>query len=203
MFEQVDDLQLIQQAQGGDLEAFNALVLRHQDRLFTITYRIMGEGDSAADMAQDAFLTAYRKLDTYRGGSFKAWLARIATNLCYDELRRRKRRPADYIEDLPGSDLDDGPPLPAETPSPEQVAQQGELNRALQDCINGLKDDQRVVLVLSDVQGLSYQEIAESAGITLGTVKSRLSRARLAVRRCLQAFQELLPAEYRLLSDDD
>lgn len=202
MFNQDDDQTLIQRALDADLEAFNLLVLRYQNRVYTVAYRIMGDGDSAADAAQDAFLTAYRKLASYRGGSFEGWLTRIVSNLCYDELRRRQRRPADYIEEMPGSEYDDGPPLPADAPTPEQVAQQNDLERALQDCIMGLKDDQRMVLVLSDVQGMSYQEVADNLDINLGTVKSRLSRARLAVRRCLQAVQELLPAEYRLLSDD-
>jgi RNA polymerase sigma-70 factor (ECF subfamily) len=92
----------------------------------------------------------------------------------------------------------DEPPVPADAPNPEQEAQRMDLNRALQECINGLNDDQRVVLVLSDVQGMTYQEVASSVGTELGTVKSRLSRARLAMRRCLQGVQELLPGEYRL-----
>ena len=197
-----DEQALIQRARGGDLDAFNALVLRYQDRVYSQAYRIMGEPAAADDSAQDAFITAYRRLETYRGGSFIAWLLRITTNTCYDELRRRKRRPATPIEELPGAEMDDGPPLPASGISPEQAAQNSELNAAIQDCINALKDDQRITLVLSDVQGLSYGEIADSTGVNMGTVKSRLSRARLAVRRCLQAVQELLPPEYRLVSDD-
>lgn len=196
-----DEQAHIRMAQRGDVNAFNALVLQHQDGVYTLAYRIMGEPASAADATQDAFFTAYRRLDTYRGGSFHAWLLRIATNACYDELRRRKRRPATSLEDLPDADSDDGPALPAQTDTPEQVVQQLELNTAIQNCINGLGDDQRIVLVMSDVQGMSYQEIAESLDVQIGTVKSRLSRARLGVRRCLQAVQELLPAEYRLLSD--
>ena len=192
---------LIQQARRGDMEAFNALVLQYQDGVYTQTYRIMGEPDSAADATQDTFITAYRRLETYRGGNFRSWLLRIATNTCYDELRRRKRRPATSLEDLPSAESDDGPALPAPNPGPEQVVQQSELNRAIQDCINALHDDQRMVLVMCDVQQFSYQEIAATIGIQMGTVKSRLSRARAAVRQCLQAVQELLPAEYRLVSD--
>lgn len=194
---------LIQTARRGSLEAFNALVLRYQDSVYTLAYRIMGESHSAADVAQDAFILAYRRLDSYRGGSFRAWLLRIATNTAYDELRRRKRRPASSFEELSGAESDDGPPLPADTPNPEQVVQQGELQRAIQNCINGLGDDQRVVIVLSDVEGLSYQEIADNLGVQLGTVKSRLSRARVSVRHCLQAVRELLPAEYRLTGNAD
>ncbi|MDQ7027018.1 MAG: sigma-70 family RNA polymerase sigma factor [Anaerolineae bacterium] len=193
-----DENQLIAKAKRGDVEAFNMLVLRYQNYIYSITYRIMGEADGAADSAQDTFLTAYRKLTSFRGGNFKAWLARIATNTCYDELRKQKRRPQDYLEEMPGSDMYDEPPVAADIPNPEQEAQRADLNRALQDCINGLSTDQRMVLVLSDVQGFSYQEVAAQVGAELGTVKSRLSRARLAMRRCLQAVEELLPSEYRL-----
>lgn len=192
---------LITAARRGNMTAFNTLVLHYQDRVYSLAYRILGESESAADAAQDAFIAAYRRLDTYRGGSFRAWLYRIATNTCYDELRRLKRRPVTAIEDLPGADADDGPPLPADTASPEQAAQQAELARAIQRCIADLHTDQRAVLVLSDVEGLSYQEITDITGATLGTVKSRLSRARAGVRNCLGNVQELLPAEYRLKGD--
>ena len=197
-----DEQKLIQSAQKGDLDAFNALVLTYQDSIFSITYRIMGDHDSASDATQDAFINAYRRIKTYRGGNFRAWLSRIATNTCYDILRYQKRRPATAFEDLPGGDMDDGPPIPDKTATPEQVIQQNELNTAIQDCINALKADQKIVLVMSDVEGYSYQEIADQTDVQLGTVKSRLSRARLSVRRCLQAVQELLPNEYRLLSDE-
>jgi len=192
---------MIQQAQNGDLEAFNALVLAYQDRVYSTAYRIMGEPASAADMAQDTFITAFRKIKTYRGGSFQGWLLRIATNTCYDELRKIKRRPAVQLEDLPNADSDDGPTLPSPEQTPEQAAQQTELSEAIQQCIEGLTADQRVVMVMSDIQGMSYQEIADSIQVQLGTVKSRLSRARRGVRDCLQAFEELLPAEYRLFSN--
>ncbi|NWG16284.1 MAG: sigma-70 family RNA polymerase sigma factor [Chloroflexi bacterium] len=191
----------IQAARRGDLEAFNALVLHYQDGVYALAYRILGEPAAAADVAQETFITAYRHLRDYRGGSFRAWVFRIATNACYDELRRRKRRPATLFGDMPGAEADDGPPLPADTPSPEQAAQQAELRRAIERCIQALQADQRLVLVLSDIEGLSYQEIADSAGVNLGTVKSRLSRARAGVRACLQAVQELLPAVYRLNSE--
>jgi len=197
-----DEQRLIRRAQRGDVEAFNALVLHYQDRVYTLTYRIMSDEASAADMAQDTFITAFRRIDTYRGGNFRSWLLRIATNTCYDELRRLNRRPATPLDEMPGAELDDGPPLPDDSPSPEQAAQQTELNQAIQDCIEALGDAQRIILVLSDIEGLSYQEIAAMVGIKVGTVKSRLSRARLRVRDCLQTVQELLPASYRLNTTD-
>lgn len=191
---------LITSAQAGDVDAFNQVVLHFQDYVFTIAYRIMNDQSSASDMAQDAFFSAYRKLDTFKGGSFKAWIARITTNTCYDELRRRKRRPQDYLEDkIP----DNGESLiPSDAPTPEQEAQRADLNQAIQDCIGALNDDQRIVLVMSDVEGYAYQEIADSVDVSLGTVKSRLSRARMSIRRCLQAVQELLPAEFRLTGEE-
>jgi RNA polymerase sigma-70 factor, ECF subfamily len=193
---------LIANARRGNLNAFNELVLRYQDRVFSLAYRILNEPASAADATQDAFINAYRRLESYRGGSFGAWLARIATNTCYDELRRRKRRPATPIEELPGAEQDDGPALAAEGLTPEQAIQQAELSRAIERCIRGLHVDQRTVLVLSDVEGMDYQTIATTTGANLGTVKSRLSRARANVRQCLQAVQELLPGVYRLEQSD-
>ncbi len=197
------EAQLIQSAQRGDLEAFNTLVLRYQDIVYAVTYRIMGDPASADDGTQEAFINAYRRIETYRGGNFKAWLLRVATNTCYDILRYHKRRPATALDDLPGGDTDDGPPIPDESISPEEAAQQTELNTAIQDCINSLSDDQRIVLVMSDIEGYPYQDIADTVGTRLGTVKSRLSRARAGVRKCLEAVQELLPAEYRLTSSND
>jgi RNA polymerase sigma-70 factor (ECF subfamily) len=192
-----DEQKLIRQAMKGNLDAFNALVLAYQDSAYTVAYRIMGDSDSAADVTQDSFITAYRRLNTYRGGNFRAWVLRIVTNTCYDELRRRKRRPATSLDEM-GADMDDGAPIPDDAPSPEQAVQQNELNRAIQNCIGELSESQRMVMVLSDVEGLSYQEIVEILDMNLGTVKSRLSRARVSIRDCLQAVQELLPSIYRL-----
>ncbi|MEO8396606.1 MAG: sigma-70 family RNA polymerase sigma factor [Chloroflexota bacterium] len=192
-----DEQALIRRATRGDLDAFNALVLRYQDSAYTLAYRIMGDPHSAADAAQDAMITAYRRLNTFRGGSFRAWLLRITTNQCYDELRRRQRRPAASIDDM-----GDEPALPDGADTPEEVVQQRELQRAMQNCINALNADQRVVLVLCDLEGLDYQAIAENIGAQIGTVKSRLSRARASIRDCLQGVRELLPPAYRLISDE-
>lgn len=195
-----DERQLISQARRGDVDAFNALVLMHQDHVFTAAYRVMGDQASAADYAQDAFITAFRKLDTYRGGSFRAWLVRIATNLCLDALRREKRRPAVSVEAITGESGD--LPIADDSDSPEDIAQSRELQRAIQACIEALNPDQRAVLVLSDVEGFNYQDIAQTVNTQVGTVKSRLSRARAAVRDCLQGLGELLPPAYRLLNDE-
>lgn len=188
---------LIEAARAGSLDAFNALVTAYQDRVYTLAYRIMGDGAAAADLAQDAFITAYRKLSTYRGGNFRSWLMRITANTCYDALRSNKRHPATSLEDL-ATDSDDEYPLPDDAPTPEQAAERKEIARAIQGCISGLSPDQRIVLVLSDIEGMDYQAIADEVNAALGTVKSRISRARAAMRDCLSAFRELLPANYRL-----
>lgn len=193
-----DENALITRAQRGHLESFNRLILMHQDSAFTVAYRLMGDSHRAADASQDAFIAAYRKIDTYRGGNFRAWLLRIVTNRCYDLLRSQKRHPQVSL-DRSGSDDEPEPiELPDASASPEEIAQQRELRRAVQDCISALGDDQRVALVLSDVEGLSYDEIAVTTGAAMGTVKSRISRARASVRDCLQAVRELLPGGYRL-----
>jgi RNA polymerase sigma-70 factor (ECF subfamily) len=193
-----DEAALIRAAQRGSLDAFNSLVLRYQDAVFTTAYRIMGETQIAADIAQDAFITAYRQIASFRGGVFRAWLLRIAANRCYDELRRYKRRPTVSVESMAGEDSADAPDLPDPSETPEQIALSNELQRAIQDCISALGAEQRVVLVMSDIDGLDYESIASAVGVALGTVKSRLSRARAAVRDCLSGLGELLPAEFRL-----
>ena len=201
----MDEPALILDAQRGDHNAFNRLVIEYQSLAYNVAYRIMGEPDAAADAAQDAFISAYKHLTAYRGGSFKGWLLRIVTNACYDELRRRKRRPAASLEAL--TVLPEGPDAEAEAAlvsrdeSPEDHAERRELAGAIQECLNRLPDEMRVVAVLCDVQGLDYAEIAAATGLALGTVKSRLSRARARLRHCLQGVQELLPATYRL--DDE
>jgi RNA polymerase sigma-70 factor (ECF subfamily) len=175
-------------------------VLTYQDMLFNAALRIMGDDDLAADATQEAFLSAFRALNSYRGGSFRAWLLRTVTNACYDELRRRKRRPT--VPQEPVTDDDDE----METPrwladpdaSPEEQFDQAELEHAIQHCLEALPADFRAVVVMADIHGLDYSEVATAVHTPLGTVKSRLARARLRLRECLQAFWELLPASFRL-----
>lgn len=197
----MDEYSLIQAARQGDVEAFNALVLAYQDIAYTVAYRVIGEPDAAADAAQDAFISAFKKLDQFRGEQFKAWLMRIVTNACYDEMRRRKRRPTASLDTMqdeaPHAELE----IVDDQETPEQRLQRAELNQAIQDCLLALPSDQRLVAVLADVEGYAYQEIANMTGSSLGTVKSRLSRARSRLRDCLQGVQELLPAKYRLISE--
>ena len=202
----MDESKTIQQAQTGDLAAFNKLVMVYQGVAYNVAYRIMGDGDAAADVCQEAFVSAFKGMRGFRGGSFKSWLLRIVTNACYDMLRYQKRRPAVSVEGLStqdGDELDNAesaPWLDDGQAGPEELAMRSELSGEIQLAISTLPPDQRVVLVLSDVQGFSYSEISEIADISLGTVKSRLSRARLKVRDYLVSRSELLPASYRLNS---
>jgi RNA polymerase sigma-70 factor, ECF subfamily len=198
----MDETALIRDAQRGEIDAYNALVLHFQEQAFNVAYRIMGDSDSAADATQEAFIAAYRAIRSFRGGSFKAWLLRIVTNACYDELRRRKRRPQASLDALHLEEDAPSSSLTAHTESPEGYTQRMELQAAIRDCLQSLPDDQRAIAVLSDIEGLSYEEISESVGVALGTVKSRLSRSRARLRDCLQTFRELLPSAYRLSSEE-
>lgn len=195
----MDEYTLIQAAREGDLDAFNTLVLHYQDLAYNIAYRIMGEHGAADDAAQEAFISAYQKLQQYRGGSFKAWLLRIVTNNCYDELRRRQRQPVTPLKpELPdGETLDDPHWIEDDSFTPEEQTEQAQLQDAIQHCINALDRKFKVILVLVDVEGLDYQTAAEAAGTPVGTVKSRLARARERMQDCLQGFWELLPDIFR------
>jgi RNA polymerase sigma-70 factor (ECF subfamily) len=196
----MDEAALIQQAKQGDVTAFNGLVMHYQSLAYNVAYRIMGEPQAAEDATQEAFISAYKALNRFRGGSFKAWLMRIVTNSCYDELRRRKRRPQSSLDELT-EDNEAFAFLRSKAEGPEDYQQQVELVQAIENCLQTLPDDQRVTAVLCDIEGYNYNEIADIEGISLGTVKSRISRARSKLRDCLQGFRELLPANYRLEID--
>jgi RNA polymerase sigma-70 factor (ECF subfamily) len=195
----MDENALIQSARKGDLNAFNTLVLAYQHQVYNLAYRIMGEQAAAEDATQDTFISAYKNLKSFRGGSFKSWLLRIVTNACYDDLRRRKRRPATSLDEILGDQEGDMEfDVPSADDGPETVMQRREMIDLIQTGITTLPDDQRVTLVLSDVQAMSYEEIAEMTHTNVGTVKSRLSRGRARLREYLQAHGELLPDLYRL-----
>lgn len=195
-----DEGALIRAAQKGQLSAFNQLVLNYQGLAYNIAYRILGDRDAAADATQDSFLKAYKAIAQFRGGSFKAWILRIVTNVCYDQLRHQQRRPADSLEDMLANS-EHAPVLVDGQESPEAYALRQELSDVIQSSLAGLPPDQRITLVLSDIQGLSYQEIADITGVSVGTVKSRLSRGRAKLRDILLAHKELLPYAYRLKDD--
>lgn len=194
----MDEDALIRAAQRGDVASFNQLVLAYQSQVYNVAYRIMGDEAAAADATQEAFLSAFAHIKDYRGGSFKSWLLRTVTNACYDALRYQKRRPAESLEASADDDersLADV--LPAEDENPADAAERSDLRRFIARAALQLSLDQRITFVLSDVQGMSYEEIAEAMNVSLGTVKSRLSRARARLRDALLAHEELLPDEFR------
>jgi len=197
----MDEDALIQQAKKGDVAAFNRLVLHYQRLVYNVTYRIMGEPQAAEDITQEAFISAYQALNRFRGGNFKAWLLRIATNSCYDELRRRQRRPQTSLDKIT-DDNESFAFLRSPQEGPEGHQQRLELVQAIEHCLDDLPDEQRITAVLCDVEGYDYNEIAGITSVSLGTVKSRLSRARAKLRDCLQGFAELLPANYRFESEE-
>lgn len=183
----------------GDLDAFNQIVLEYQGLVYNQAYRVIGEPDAAADATQDAFISAYKKLHTYRGGSFKSWLLRIVSNACYDEYRRRKRQPVVPLtpETDQGEDLESAPWLEDPAENPEEFAQRKELSAAIQTCLNRLDVEFRTVVVLIDIQGMDYASAAAVMDSPLGTIKSRLARARKGLQDCLREFKELLPRNLR------
>jgi RNA polymerase sigma-70 factor (ECF subfamily) len=182
------DSALVEETLRGRQEAFTELVRRHQDHLYALVYRLVPDRDQAADAVQEAFLNAYRNLASYRGGSVKSWLGRIAINAAMDLQRSRKRRPAQPFPEF--EDESWQPPAePDEEPEAKVVA--AERTKALAAALAKLPDEQRTCIVLFDVQGYDYAEIAAAVGMPLGTVKSRIHRGRLALRAALEARREL------------
>lgn len=198
MLEMWDETALVQSAQRGNLDAFNELILHYQSQVYNLAFHLLQDGAAADDATQEAFISAYKALDRFRGGSFRAWLLRIVSNACYDEMRRHKRRPTVSWDDFGEMEEEANPHLVNGGALPEESAQQHELRALLERTIAKLPEDQRMVLVLVDRMGLSYQEVAETMNVRLGTVKSRLARARAQMQILLQEGRELLPSRYRL-----
>jgi RNA polymerase sigma-70 factor (ECF subfamily) len=182
------DLWLVEQAREGDLEAFNDLVTIHQDHLFALVARLVPDRDQAADAVQEAFFSAYRNLRSFRGGSVRSWLGRIAINAAMDTQRYRKRRPAQPYPEL--EDETWQPPAD-DSADPERTAVTAERQRVLGQALASIGADQRTAIVLFDIEGYDYAEIAELTGVSLGTVKSRIHRGRLALRSLLEPRLDL------------
>ena len=182
------DLILLERARDGDLDAFNDLVTLYQDQLFALVVRMVPDRDQASDCVQEAFFSSFRNLTSFRGGSVKSWLSRICVNAAMDTQRARKRRPVQ-----PYPELDDEswqPPAGVEA-DPERTALEAERTRALRGALAAITNDQRAAIVLFDVEGYDYGEIAEMTGVSLGTVKSRIHRGRLALRGLLEDRMDL------------
>lgn len=193
-----DEKTLIQAAQAGDLKAFNALILRYQNLLFGIALRMLNDEDTASDAVQEALISAFSRFSTFRGGSLRSWLARVVVNACYDEMRRMRRQHTVPIEPI-NSDSPEVEELlwmvdPASRP--EEQVESFELEGALQHSLDLLTPAYREAVVLVDIEGLSYEEAAIAAHVPVGTVKSRLARARMQMRDSLRGIRDILPSQY-------
>ena len=190
------EVRLQARARSGDLQAFNRLIEPHQQTIYAIAVRMLADNASAADVTQESLLAAWQHLDTFHGGSFRAWLTRILVNRCYDVLRARRRRPERSYEAI----LDEQPEtedFAGEAPDPAQLVVSAELGRHLSAGLAALPVDQRAVVILCDVQGYGYAEAADVEHTNVGTIKSRLSRGRARLRDWLAEQPELLPLHLR------
>lgn len=188
----LNEPELIERSRRGDLEAFNTIVVAYQNQVYGLCLRMLGSPQAAEDAAQEAFISAFRNVGRMRGESVRPWLLRIASNACIDEHRRRRRRPQVSL-DVASQEDEPERPLEVADPSagPEQQALRGELREALQAELLSLPSDQRLAVILCDVEGLSYDEIATTMKSSVGTVKSRISRGRARLRESLRARPEL------------
>ena len=187
-----DEMALISSTLAGDLESFNSLVLAYQNLIYNVAFRILGERFSADDATQEAFILAFRKLNSFRGGSFRSLLLRIVTNVCYDELRHRKRHPTSSLglQDELGEEIESSKWISDPGELPEERLERDDLARTIQACLDELPLEFRLIVILVDIQGLDYTETAEILSLPLGTVKSRLARARS--RLCFRLRGRLL-----------
>ena len=182
---------LVTRSRDGDVDAFNRIVDMYQRPIYNLALRMLGDASAAEDATQDAFISAFRNIKRFKDGNLKSWLFTIAANRCRDMLRTRSARPSESL-DAEATALE--PPSRAE--SPEDYAVRREMGRSIQQALAALPHDQRLVVVLVDVQGLAYEEAAEITGINVGTVKSRLSRGRGRLRDLLKEKSGVLPARY-------
>ncbi len=181
--EAASDEELALRAQDGDQDAFAALVRRYQQGVVNLAYRLVGNWDEALDLSQEIFLRVYENLHRFDPQRpFKPWLYRIATNYCYDHLRRKGRREKGYTT----TPLERGIPVSEDRVDPEAWALRGEIRRTVEEVIAGLPSRYRAAVVLRYIEGMSYQEIADALGIPLGTVKTYIHRSRELLRTALE-----------------
>jgi RNA polymerase sigma-70 factor (ECF subfamily) len=182
------DLILLERARSGDLDAFNDLVTCYQDHLYALVVRMVPDRDQAADVVQEAFFAACRNLGSFRGGSVRSWLSRICVNAAMDTQRARKRRP---VYPYPELEDDSWQPPAGEEADPVTTTIGAERSAALAGALARITRDQRTAIVLFDIEGYDYAEIADMTGVSLGTVKSRIHRGRLALRNLLEDRMDL------------
>ncbi len=186
----------------GRPSCFNCIIETFQVQAYNLARRMLDDWALAEDAVQESLVSAYRAFHNYRGDNLKAWLMRIVANTCRDMMRARRSRPTSPLDPLPvdAEEADRTPSatdLPSGEESPEAHAERGEMNRAIQRGLNSLQEEQRLAVVLVDIQGLSYEEVALTMNCSLGTVKSRVSRGRRGLRDFLQGIGELLPSRFR------
>jgi RNA polymerase sigma-70 factor (ECF subfamily) len=183
-----DEEEQVRRAMSGDRLAFSRLMEHYQSACYGLAWRLLGDRDLAADATQDAFVHAYNAIGAFRGGIFRSWLLRITANASYDLLRRAQRRPTTVLPDPEegGVELPD-----ASAPNPVVEATRSELYRQLELALRLLPEDQRTAVVLCDVYGMDYNEVASATSSALGTVKSRIHRGRLRLRELLAEHREL------------
>lgn len=186
--------ELIRQSKKGDLDSFNQLVYMYQRQVYNLILRMLGNYQDAEDITQEAFILAWRSVRKFKGGSFRAWLFRIASNACTDFLRGKRTRKAESLDEL----FPDRLPIAGSSDPPESYSMGEELKQVIEECLLSLPEEQRLVVTLVDLQGLTYEEVAQVAGSSIGTVKSRLNRGRASMRNLLLERKELLPPEFRL-----
>ena len=187
-----DEMALISSTLAGDLDSFNTLALVYQNLVYNVAFRILGERFAADDATQEAFILAFRKLSSFRGGSFRSWLLRIVTNVCRDHIRRNRRRPTYRLAPLDdaGDEIESPEWISDPGELPEERLERNDLARTIQACLDELPLEFRLIVILVDIQGMDYAEAAETLGLPLGTVKSRLGRAR--ARLCFRLRGRLL-----------
>ena len=187
---QSDENVILAMARGGDVDAFNRLVMLHQDAVYGFSLSLTRQPSIADDVTQETFISAFRNISKMRGDNVRAWLLRIARNKAYDYFRRQNRRRESSVDEETAVFRDK---LVSDNPSPADVAMNSELREALEHCVRALSYEHREVIVLIDVQGSSYDDAAVICGVNIGTIKSRLNRARRRVRDCLRSIPGLLP----------
>ena len=189
----MDEKHILARARRGELPAFEELVRRHEKRVYAVALRSSGSPEDAEDITQEVFLRAWRSIEEFRGDSgFSTWLFRITMNLCVDHARHKNAQP--QIQPLVVGEEESERPLPDTAPTPEEHLDNSELGRELAAALDEVSEDHRRIVLLRDVSGMSYTEIAEVLEISEGTVKSRLSRARIALRKVLLRRGNLLPS---------
>ena len=187
-----DEKGLTELAAKGDLEAFNQLVLMHKDMAYSHVFSLLGDSDSAEDAVQEGFVKAFQSIGSFRGGSFRSWLLKIITNSAYDMLRRSRRRPTQplFPDDENGEEIESPPWLADPAASIQSTVEQNELSRQIYETLDSLPSVYRNVLTLIDLYDLDYAEAAQALKVPIGTVKSRLARARFRMKEQLQGVAE-------------